>query len=96
MNSEEEDRAAELLDKWYKADKKTELEMLTANVQEIPISFGDMINYNKKLFYIGKVTKVPSIFVNGFTLPENNSLEDIKYHISDLINLKNELVEIEI
>lgn len=87
----------EELKTWYKTDIKTRLKLLIVNnIQDMPDGFEEMIKYNSSLFQTGKVTRVPSVYVNGYPLPDTYSLEDIRYHISELEKMQHEFIEIEV
>ena len=66
------------------------------NIPDVLDGFEDMINYNSMLFHNGNVTAVPSVYVNGYPLPDSYSVEDIRYHISELEKMKHELTEIKV
>jgi len=89
--------AMELLQTWYDSNIKERLEILEQdNIAEITEEFNEMIRYNTLLFSIGRIKKVPSIYVNGYPLPNAYTMEDLRYHISELEKMKLELSEIEI
>jgi hypothetical protein len=94
MKSGEKNRAMELLNNWYKADIKQKPELLKIiDVPEVSRDFENMINQNAKLLYLGKITKFPSIFINGFPLPSIYSIEEIRHHIPSLILIKQDLTK---
>jgi hypothetical protein len=66
------------------------------NIQDTPDGFEDMINFNSSLFHLGKVAAVPSVFVNGYPMPNRYSLEDIRYHTSELEMMQQEFTEIKV
>jgi uncharacterized membrane protein len=95
--TDQKNKALEELNKWYKTDMKTRSKLpIVNNIRDMPEGFENMINYNSSLFRIGKVVAVPSIFVNGYPMPETYSLDDIRYHIAELEKTKNELIEIDV
>lgn len=88
------DLAADLLEKWYKADRKVKHTVLKGiRIPEFNEAYYDMISCNKKLFMIGNVRKVPSVFINGFPLPPIYSLDDIRFHLDTLKEMNKESVE---
>ena len=78
------------LEKWYESDVKSKQNLLKA--KEIKIDENDLNEFfisNEKLFRENNVTGVPSIFINGFTFPGIYKLNDLKYHLDSMIQLKN-------
>jgi hypothetical protein len=91
----QKNKALEELKTWYKTDMETRSKLpIVNNIRDMHDGFEDMINYNSSLFRIGKITAVPSVYINGYPMPDKYSLDDIRYHISELEKMKNELVEI--
>jgi len=75
----------EKLDIWYKTERSKRHELLgTVQDTDIMEGFEEMMDYNSMLFRTGKVTGVPSVYVDGYPLPTNYTLDDLKYHIAEL------------
>jgi hypothetical protein len=82
---------------WYNSDGKARIKLVPLNQNEgIPEDFTEMTENNKLLYNIQKISRVPAVFLNGYPLPANYSLEDIRYHISDLEKNKQVAVEIKV
>jgi hypothetical protein len=96
IKSGQKNKALEELKTWYKTDMKSRIKLSIVNdILDIPTGFEEMINYNNSLFRDGKVVAVPSVYINGYLIPDIYSLDDIRYHICELEKMKNEIVEIE-
>jgi hypothetical protein len=50
-----------------------------------------MINYNSLLYKNETIVGVPSVYVNGYSLPNSYTIEDIKYHMSSLEKMEHPL-----
>ena len=75
----------EKLDIWYKTERSKRHELLgTVQDTDIMEGFEEMMDYNSMLFRTGKVTGVPSVYVDGYPLPTNYTLDVLKYHIAEL------------
>jgi hypothetical protein len=97
FKSDQKNKALEELNKWYKSEMKTRSTLPILNkINGTPQGFEDMVNYNSSLFRFGNVVAVPSVYVNGYLLPDTYSLEDIRYHIHELEKMKKELIETEV
>lgn len=82
---------------WYKTERSERFKLLHNQLINNEVEgFEEMTVYNSLLFSTGKVTAVPSVYVNGYPLPRAYSLDDIRYHISELEKLKPILNEIEV
>ena len=82
---------------WYNTDSKKRLKLVPVNNIEGTIDgYTDMISYNTLLFSKGYITAVPSVYVNGYLLPDTYTMEDIRYHSFGLEKIKRELEEIEV
>lgn len=82
--------AFDIIDKWFKFDPKSKLELVNChdtlpNFEEVT----EIINYNTMLFLTLKIFKVPSVLLNGYPLPGIFLFEDIKYHLNELEKMKN-------
>ena len=96
IKTDHKNKALEELKTWYKTDMKSRFKLPVVNdILDMPTGFEEMINYNTSLFTIGKVVEVPSVYVNGYPLPDPYSLDDIRFHICELEKMKNEPVETE-
>ena len=97
MRADQNRRVLEELKLWYKTDRteRSKLLQINSNV-EISDGFEEMIKYNSLLFSSGKVTAVPSVYVNGYPLPGTYSMDDIRYHISELEKMQPILIKIEV
>ena len=88
MNSQN-DKILEELNIWYKTERSERSKLLQFNqANENTDGFEEMMEYNSFLFSNGKVTGVPSVYINGYPLPGTYSLDDIRYHISELEKMK--------
>ncbi len=100
VKSGQNKRALEELRVWYNTDAKARLKLMKdikiKDNHKIHNNFKELINYNSSLFRIGKIVAVPVVYVNGYKLPDTISLEDIKYHISELEKMKYKLIEVEV
>lgn len=81
----EKKNVLELLKLWYDSDFKTRSEMVNkinkySNIEE----YNDLTSYNSSLFMSGNIKSIPSIYINGYPLPNSYSINDIKYHIPEL------------
>jgi len=87
----------EKLDIWYKTERSKRHELLgTVQDTDIMEGFEEMMDYNSMLFRTGKVTGVPSVYVNGYQLPSFYILDDLRYHISTLERMQPILNAIEV
>lgn len=89
MGIENKNEAFQILKNWYISDTLKKVKML--NNYERPADteeYEAMIRYNAMIFQIGEITKVPLIYINGFPLPSIYSVEEISYHIPELIKTK--------
>ena len=92
-----ENEIPNLLADWYNADKKTRQGLLDKYIaQSSDDHVNDIMEYNSMLFQSGKIAKVPSIYVNGFPLPDSYELEDIKYFLDFLGNMRFETNKVEV
>jgi uncharacterized membrane protein len=86
--SGEEDKILELLERWYNSDSFSRQsfseEYCIPDVEDIS---EEVSNENLKLFKECGVIGTPTFFINGFQLPRQYSLNDIR-HISKYINKK--------
>lgn len=90
-------KALEKLKIWYSTDIKARSKLIKDDViHGINDEFKKMIEYNSSLFHVGKVAAVPSVYVNGYPLPDEYLIEDIRYHISELEKMKQKLTEVEV
>ena len=97
MISGQNKRVLEVLKAWYKTDRKERSKLLQINqINEESEGFEEMMGYNSLLFSTGKVSAVPSVYVNGYPLPGTYSLDDIRYHISELNEIQPKLNDIEV
>lgn len=68
--------AFNLLNKWYKKDIKVKKEIRDVIIVQSK-SFNDLRSTHAMFFQTGKVRKVPSIYINGFIMPADYSLDDL-------------------
>lgn len=72
------------LEKWYNADmvSKTNLfQTFTHQITQFDVEA--IITSSRVLFTEGNVTRVPSVFINGYPLPDIYSLSDIEYYLNE-------------
>jgi hypothetical protein len=82
---------------WYNTDRTERSKLFQFNTfHETSDDFEGMMKYNTLLFSTGKVTSVPSVYINGYPLPGTYSLDDIRYHISELEKMQLVLNVIEV
>jgi hypothetical protein len=97
IKSGQNTRALEELKTWFSLPMKTKSKLRQNNdIRIMSDGFENMINYNSSLFDLANIVTVPSIYVNGFKLPDTYYLEEIRFHISELKKIKLELLETEI
>ncbi len=86
----------EKLDIWYKTERSKRHELLETDQDNgIIEGFEEMVEYNSMLFRTEKIVSVPSVYINGYPLPYNYTLDDLKYHITELEKMRqvsNEIV----
>jgi protein-disulfide isomerase len=79
------------LEKWYESDVNSRHDLVTSMGPVLyEKELKEFFESNEKMFRENNVTGVPSIFINGFPFPGTYKLNDIKYHIDSIIQLKNE------
>jgi protein-disulfide isomerase/uncharacterized membrane protein len=89
--SGEKDIILAQLEKWYESDVKSRHNLVTSIGPMLDEKeLNEFFKSNEKLFRENNVTGVPSIFINGFPFPGIYKLNDIKYHLDSMIQLKNE------
>ena len=89
--SGEKDIILAQLEKWYESDVKSRHNLVTSIGPMLDEKeLNEFFKSNEKLFRENNVTGVPSIFINGFSFPGTYKLNDIKYHLDSMIQLKNE------
>ncbi len=89
-NSGNDDDIPELLDKWYNTDSKSKQKLLEQYKAEAePAKMNEMMEYHSMLFNSCKIAHVPSVYVNGYTLPEMYEIDEIKFFIDYLGKPKN-------
>jgi uncharacterized membrane protein len=87
----------EKLDIWYKTERSKRHELLETDQDNgIIEGFEEMVEYNSMLFRTEKIVGVPSVYINGYPLPNNYTLEDINYHITALEKMRQVSNEIEV
>lgn len=97
MKTGQNRRVLEELKIWYNTDITERSKLFQFNTfHETSDDFEEMMNYNSSLFDTGKVTAVPSVYVNGYPLPGTYTLDDLRYHISELEYMQPLLNEIEV
>jgi len=97
MSAGQNKKILEELTIWHKTGRSERSKLLQSDqVNEGVDGFEEMMEYNSLVFRTGKVSAVPSIYVNGYPLPVTYSLDDIKYHISELETMKSVFNKIEV
>lgn len=91
------DEIPKLLDEWYNKDAKSKPELINEfNQLETSGYANAMMEFQSILFHSNKITKVPSVFVNGYPLPDTYELEDIKYFTDFLESMECEISKVEV
>jgi protein-disulfide isomerase/uncharacterized membrane protein len=83
-----------LLEKWYDTDIKSRSNLfknLESGIDES--EFNDFLKSNEKLFRENNITGVPTLFINGFSFPGTYKLNDLKYHLDSIVQLKKIQIE---
>lgn len=96
-NSGNDEYIPDLLDKWYKADSKSKQKLLDQYKGEAdPAQMNEMMEYHSMLFNSGKIAHVPSVYVNGYSLPEMYELEEVKFFMDYLDKPTKEIKNVEV
>jgi hypothetical protein len=97
QNSGNDELITELLNKWYNTDSKSKQKLLDQYKGEAdPAKMNEMMEYHSMLFNSGKIAHVPSVYVNGYSLPEMYELEDVKFFIDYLGKPIKEIKKVEV
>lgn len=94
INAGESDKVLSILNLWYDAEKKLKQNLFkdsefTADEHEL----NEFNKYNGMLFKEMNITKVPTLFINGYPYPDSFKLEDAKFHLNSIIQFENKINE---
>jgi hypothetical protein len=96
-NSGNDEYIPELLDKWYNTGSKSKQKLLDQYKGEAdPAQINEMMEYHSMLFNSGKIAHVPSVYVNGYSLPEMYELEEVKFFMDYLGKPTKEIMNVEV
>lgn len=80
-----------LLDNWYKTDPESKHKLLDNYKNEAdPGLINEMMEHHTRLFQMGKIAHVPSVYINGYSLPDIYDLEEAKFFMEYFENPGNE------
>lgn len=87
-----DDKALTLLDQWYNMDSYSRTR-LSENlcIPELTDISKEVYNENHKLYKEYNVTGTPTFFINGYLLPKQYDIDDVKY-FSEIFKIKEEFV----
>jgi len=88
--------ALEKLKMWYNTDIKSKSKLKLNDFQNINDDYETMTSYNSSLFEIGKIFAVPSVYINGYPLPDTYLLDDIRFHITELEKMEHKFLKAEV
>jgi protein-disulfide isomerase len=87
-----DDEALDLLDQWFNADPYSRSKISeTLCIPEENDILSELNNENNRLFKEYNVIGTPTFFINGYMLPSQYDIDDIKY-FSEVFNRKEEVI----
>ncbi len=88
-----DDKALDLLDQWYNADPYSRSKISeTLCIPDVNEVSKEVSNENYRLYKVCNVIGTPTFFVNGYLLPNQYDIDDIKY-FSEVFTKKEMVVE---
>lgn len=86
--NKEKEKIIELLGRWY----STGYDSIRYNIEGYDMSdmddyYYNYVRFNRELFSRNKISTVPAVYLNGFTLPDLYDLNDIDIISDDLIDI---------
>jgi len=83
------DKVLDFLEQWYSLPKQAKKQLFFDTLLPDQFSVAEVVrNKNNQYYIMPQITGTPTIFVDGYKLPEHYEYRDLEYYIEDIKRLK--------